>query len=367
MENTATKTNTKSITKAIAYGNNHSFTSLGAMEIERRAPEAKDVAIEILYCGVCHSDLHQAGNDWGNTVYPCIPGHEIVGRVTAVGAEVAKFTVGETVAVGTLVDSCRECEQCRQGLEQYCEGPVGATNTYNGPFKPDGTNTFGGYSDKIVVDEHFVYRIPENPDVKAVAPLLCAGLTTYSPLKHWKVGAGQKIGVIGFGGLGHLGVKLAVALGAEVTVFSTTEEKKANALEFGAKDFVLSDDAGAMEKLELKYDFLLNTIPYPFDPNPYVKLLKRDATMAVVGLLLPFSEETNNMEVIFHRRNLAGSLVGGVPETQELLDFCGTHNILPEIEMIAMADINDAHQRMKNEEVHFRYVIDVANTMPKKA
>jgi len=362
MESTATKINTK----AIGFGTSSSFFSLGAMEIERREPKAKDVAIEILYSGVCHSDLHQANNDWGNTVYPCVPGHEIVGRVTEIGSEVSKFAVGETVAVGTLVDSCRECEQCRQGLEQYCEGPVGATMTYNGPMKPDGTNTFGGYSDRIVVDEHFVYTIPENLDVKAVAPLLCAGLTTYSPLKHWKVGAGQKVGIIGFGGLGHLGVKLAVALGAEVTVFSTTEEKSADALEFGAKDFVLSTDTAAMDALELKYDFLLNTIPYPFDPNPYVKLLKRDGTMAVVGLVLPFSAPTNNMEMIFHRRSLAGSLVGGVPETQEMLDFCGTHNILPTIEMIAMTDINDAYKRMKNEEVQFRYVIDIANTMPKE-
>ena len=362
MESTATKISSK----AIAYGNNHSFTNLGPMEIERRAPKAKDVAIDILYCGVCHSDLHQAGNDWGNTVYPCVPGHEIVGRVTAIGGEVTKFKVGETVAVGTLVDSCRECEQCRQGLEQYCEGPVGATNTYNGPFKPDGTNTFGGYSDKIVVDEHFVYTIPENLDIKAVAPLLCAGLTTYSPLKHWKVGAGQKVGIVGFGGLGHLAVKLAVALGADVTVFSTDEDKESYAAELGAKDFVLSTDTAAMEKLELQYDFLLNTIPYPFDPNPYVKLLKRDATMAVVGLLLPFSAATNNMEVIFHRRNLAGSLVGGVPETQELLEFCAEHDILPEIEIIAMEDINEAHKRMKNEEVRFRYVIDIANTLKPK-
>ena len=359
MESTATKISSK----AIAYGNNHSFTNLGPMEIERREPNAKDVAIDILYCGVCHSDLHQAGNDWGNTVYPCVPGHEIVGRVTAIGGEVTKFKVGETVAVGTLVDSCRECEQCQQGLEQYCEGPVGATNTYNGPFKPDGTNTFGGYSDKIVVDEHFVYTIPENLDVKAVAPLLCAGLTTYSPLKHWQVGPGKKVGIGGLGGLGHLAVKLAVALGADVTVFSTDEDKESYAAELGAKDFVLSTDTEAMEELELKYDFLLNTIPYPFDPNPYVKLLKRDATMAVVGLLLPFSAATNNMEVIFHRRNLAGSLVGGVPETQELLEFCAEHNILPEVEMIAMEDINDAHKRMKNEEVRFRYVIDIANTL----
>ena len=363
MEGTATKTETK----AIAYGNNHSFTSLGPMEIERRAPGAKDIAIEILYSGVCHSDLHQASNDWGNTVYPCVPGHEIVGRVTAVGGEVTKFIPGETVAVGTMVESCRVCEPCREGLEQYCEGPVGATMTYNGPMKPDGTNTFGGYSDKIVVPEHFVFKVPESLDVKRVAPLLCAGLTTYSPLKHWKVGAGQKIGVIGFGGLGHMGVKLAAAMGADVTVFSTSKEKKEDAMKFGATDFVLWEDAEALAKLELKYDFLLDTIPYEHDLNPFVKLLKRDATMCVVGLLLPFSKPTNNQEMIMHRRNLAASVVGGVPETEELLAFCAEHDILPECEMIAMEDINDAHKRMKKGAVRYRYVIDINGTMPKEA
>jgi uncharacterized zinc-type alcohol dehydrogenase-like protein len=362
-----TEAETEKGIKAIAYGNNHSFTSLGPMEIERRMPGAKDVAIDILYSGVCHSDLHQASNDWGNTVYPCVPGHEIVGRVREVGSEVTKFKPGETVAVGTMVDSCRVCEPCREGLEQYCEGPVGATMTYNGPMKPDGSNTFGGYSDKIVVDEHFVFKIPGNLDIKAVAPLLCAGLTTYSPLKHWKVGAGQRVGVIGLGGLGHMGVKSAVALGADVTVFSTSDEKEADARRIGATDFVLSTDTEAMAKLELKFDFLLDTIPYPHDINPFVKLLKRDATLAVVGLLLPFSEATNNMEVIMHRRNLAGSLIGGVPETEEFLAFCGEHNITPEVEIIRMEDINDAHKRMKNEEVHYRYVIDIAGTMPAEA
>ena len=362
MESTKTQINIKTI----GYGNNHSFTNLGPLEFERRQPKAKDVAMDILYCGVCHSDLHQASNDWGNTVYPCVPGHEIVGRVTAIGAEVTKFKVGEMVGVGCMVDSCRECAACKEGLEQYCEGPVGFTGTYNGPAKPDGTNTFGGYSDKIVVDENFVLKIPENLDIKAVAPILCAGVTTFSPLRHWKVSAGQKVGIIGFGGLGHLAVKLAAAMGADVTVFSTDADKSDDAKKFGAKDFVLSDDTDAMAKLELNYDFLLNTIPYPFDPNPYIKLLKRDATMAVVGLIMPFSEETNNMEMIFHRRNLAGSLIGGIAETQEVLNFCAEHNILPEIEMIAMEDINDAQKRMKNEEVRFRYVIDIANTMPKE-
>lgn len=357
-------TKTQTATKAVAYGNNHSFTNLGAMEIKRRTLGATDVAVEILYTGVCHSDLHQASNDWSNTVYPCVPGHEIVGRVTAVGAEVTKFKPNDTVAVGTMVDSCRVCEQCREGLEQYCEGPVGATQTYNGPFKPDGSNTFGGYSDKIVVTEHFVFKVPENMDVKRVAPLLCAGLTTFSPLKHWKVGAGQKVGVIGFGGLGHMAVKLAKALGADVTVFSTSEEKEADAKSFGATDFVLWEDADAMAALELKYDFLLNTIPYEHDLNPFVKLLKRDATMCVVGLLLPFSKPTNNQELIMHRRHLAASVVGGVAETEELLAFCAEHDILPECEMIAMEDINDAHKRMKNGEVRYRYVIDIVGTMP---
>lgn len=361
MESTAVKTDTK----AIGYGNNHSFTSLGPIEFERRPLGAEDVGIEILYCGVCHSDVHQAANDWGNTVYPCIPGHEIVGRVTAVGEKVTNHKAGDIVAVGCMVDSCGECASCREDLEQYCEGPKGATLTYNGPVKPDGTNTFGGYSDKIVVKEHFVLKVPENLDVKAVAPILCAGVTTYSPLKHWKVGAGQKVGVIGLGGLGHMGVKLAKALGADVTVFSTSEEKQADALEFGATDFVLSTDADALAKLELKYDFLLDTIPYEHDINPYVKLLKRDATLAVVGLLLPFSEETNNMEVAFHRRNVSASLIGGIAETQEVLDFCGEHSILPEVEMISIEDINDAHKRVKNGEVRYRYVIDVANTLPK--
>ncbi len=360
-------TKTQTITKAIGYGNNHSFTSLGAMEIERREPQAKDVAIEILYCGVCHSDLHQANNDWSNTIYPCVPGHEIVGRVTALGSEVSKFKVGETVAVGCMVDSCGVCKSCRENLEQYCEGPNGATLTYNGPMNPDGTNTFGGYSDRIVVKENFVLKVPENLDVKAVAPIVCAGVTTYSPLKHWKVSPGQKVGIIGMGGLGHLAVKFAVAMGAEVTVFSSSEDKDADAKKIGATDFILTDDTDALAQLELKYDFLLDTIPYEHDINPFIKLLKRDSTLAVVGLLLPFKQETDNMQVAFHRRNVAGSLIGGIAETQEVLDFCGEHSITPDVEIIAMEGINDAFKKMKNGEVRYRYVIDIANTMPKEA
>lgn len=348
---------------AVAYGNNHSFTSLGKMEVDRRPIGAEDVGIDIHFCGVCHSDIHQAANDWANTVYPCIPGHEIVGRVSEVGANVTNYKQGDLVAVGCMVDSCGVCPNCQKDLEQYCEGPVGATLTYNGPVKPDGSNTFGGYSNYIVVKESFVLKVPENLDAKVVAPILCAGVTTYSPLKHWKVGAGQKVGVIGLGGLGHIGVKLAKALGADVTVFSTSKEKEADAKKFGATEFVLWKDTDAMAKLELKYDFLLDTIPYEHDINQFVKLLKLDGTISVVGLLMPFPLPTNNQEVAFHRRNLSGSLIGGIAETQEVLDFCGEHNILPEVEMIAMENINDAHKRVKNGEVRYRYVIDIANTL----
>jgi uncharacterized zinc-type alcohol dehydrogenase-like protein len=350
-------------TKAVGYGTSYSFMSLGSMEIERRALNADDVAIDILYCGVCHSDIHQAHNDWWNTIYPCVPGHEIVGKVTAIGNEVSRFSAGDTVAVGCLVDSCGVCRQCREGLEQYCQGPVGPTQTYNGPMKPDGSNTFGGYSDKIVVKESFVLRVPENLDLKAVAPILCAGITTYSPLKHWKVGAGTKVGIIGMGGLGHMAVKLATALGASVTVFSTSPEKESDARKFGAKNFVLTTDTDAMEQAELSQDFLLSTIPYPYDLNPHVKVLKLDGTMVVVGLLMPFAEETLNAEVVMHRRSLAGSVIGGIAETQEVLDFCAEHNILPEIEMIKMEDINDAHKKVKKGDVRYRYVIDIANTL----
>ncbi|MBC7795536.1 MAG: NAD(P)-dependent alcohol dehydrogenase [Pyrinomonadaceae bacterium] len=364
MDSTATKQDTK----AVGYGTSSSFISLGLVEFERRETGAKDVAIDVLYCGVCHSDLHQVNNDWANTVYPCVPGHEIVGRVTSIGSEVTKFKVGETVAVGCMVDSCRECENCKDGLEQYCEGPVGMTLTYNGPAKPDGTNTYGGYSDKIVVTEHFVLKVPENLDIKAVAPILCAGVTTYSPLRHWKVQAGQKVGIVGLGGLGHLAIKLAAAMGADVTLFSTSSDKEADAKRFGAKDFVLSTDTTAMAQLELKFDFILNTIPEPHDINPYVKLLKRDATLALVGALAPFAKATDNSEVAFHRRNVSGSLIGGIAETREVLDFCSQHNILPEVEIIPMDDINNAFKRMNKGEVHYRYVIDIANTLtPKRA
>lgn len=349
------------MTKTIGYAAKHSFSSLGPLEFERREPGPNEVAIEVLFCGVCHSDLHQVKNDWGNTIYPCVPGHEIVGRVTSVGAQVSGFAPGDTVGVGCLVDSCRQCDSCQEGLEQYCEGPVGPTATYNGPMNPDGSgaNTYGGYSTRLVVDEHFVLRVPSNLDLQAVPPLLCAGITTYSPLRHWKVSAGQKVGVVGMGGLGHMAVKLATAMGAHVTVFSTDAEKEADARRFGAQDFVLSTDQKAMQARQLSLDFVLSTIPVAHDINPYVMLLKRDSTLALIGALGPFTKPTDNSEVAFHRRSVAGSLIGGIAETQEVLDFCGQHNITAEIELIPMQDINSAFKKMDKGQVRYRSVIDM--------
>ncbi len=352
------------MTKTIGYAAKHSFSSLKPLSFERREVGPNDVEIEVLFCGVCHSDLHQVKNDWGNTVYPCMPGHEIVGRVSTVGTEVSKFAAGDTVGIGCMVDSCRECEACKEGLEQYCEGPTGALATYNGPMKPDGSglNTYGGYSTRIVVDQDFVLRVPKNLDLKAVPPILCAGVTTYSPLRHWKVSPGQKVGIVGLGGLGHMAIKLATAMGAHVTVFSTSPEKEADAHKFGAKEFVLSTDQSAMKARELTFDFILSTIPVAHDINPYITTLKRDGTLALIGALGPFAKPTNNMEVAFHRRTVAGSLIGGIAETQEVLDFCGEHGLVAEIELINIQDINDAFKKMDKGEVRYRSVIDM-NTL----
>jgi uncharacterized zinc-type alcohol dehydrogenase-like protein len=345
-----------------AYGNNHSFTSLGPITVDRRPPGATDVQIEVLFCGVCHSDIHQAKNEWMNTVYPCVPGHEIIGRISEVGVNVTKFAVGDIVGVGCMVDSCLACESCSEGLEQYCEGPCGCTMTYNGPMKPDGSNTFGGYSKRLVVKEHFVLKIPTNLDITAVAPILCAGITTYSPLRHWQVKPGDKVAVIGYGGLGHMATKLAAAMGADVTVISRTPEKEVDALKFGAKDFFLSTDKDTMKKYELKFDFILSTIPSIHDINPYILLLKRDATLVVVGDLTPFALPTNNSQVVFHRRSVSGSLIGGIAETQEVLDFCGANNIVPQVEVIPIDQINDAYNKVVKGHVRYRFVIDVANS-----
>lgn len=348
--------------KAKGYGAKGSFlNTLKPMEFERHAPKADEVLIEILYTGVCHSDLHQVKNDWGNTIYPCVPGHEIVGRVTQAGSAVTKFKTGDLVGVGCMIDSCGTCHSCQGGEEQYCEGPVSFTATYNGYMKPDGSgfNTYGGYSDKIVVKESFVLRIPEKLDIKAAAPILCAGVTTYSPLKHWQVKAGSKVAVAGLGGLGHMGVQLAKAMGAEVTVITTSKEKEANAKKFGAHQVLLSEDKEAMDQHELYFDLIINTIPDAYDPNLYVKLVKRDGAHVAVGVLTPFKAPTNNMEVAAHRRSVTGSLIGSIAETQEVLDFCAEHGIAPQVEMIAIQDINEAFDNMLKNDVHYRYVIDM--------
>lgn len=312
------------------------------------------------FSGICHSDIHSARNEWGWTQYPFVAGHEIVGRVKTVGNKVSKFKVGDIVGVGCLVDSCRHCASCNDGLEQYCDN--GFTGTYGGEDKIGGTphaRTFGGYSDKITVDERFILRIPENLDPASATPLLCAGITTYSPLKHWKVGAGQKVGIIGLGGLGHMGVKLAHAMGAKVVMITTSENKAKDAKMLGADEVLISKDANAMQAAQNSFDFLLNTIPVGHDVDPYLELLKRDGTMVIVGSVEPLTK-VNGVNLIFRRRNMAGSLIGGLPETQEMLDFCGKHNIVCDIEKIAMKYVNTAYERTIKGDVKYRFVIDMA-------
>ncbi|WP_016855327.1 NAD(P)-dependent alcohol dehydrogenase [Halomonas smyrnensis] len=332
---------------------------LAPFTFERREPRADDVAIEILYSGVCHSDLHFARDDWGMSRYPVVPGHEIVGRVTAVGGEVSKFQVGDIVGVGCMVDSCRHCKPCEDGVEQYCL--EGFTMTYGGDDRQDGTFTQGGYSDQIVVSEHFVLRMPEGIDLASAAPILCAGITTYSPLKHYGVKAGDKVGVIGMGGLGHMGVKLAKALGAEVTVFTRSEAKIEEARRHGAHHVVVSSDEEQMAAVAETYDFMLDTVPVQHDLNPYLGALKYDGTHIMVGLLEPIEPAIQAFNLVFKRRVLAGSLIGGIEETQELLDFCAEHDIRCDVEMIDMQDINTAFDRMQKGDVRYRFVIDMAS------
>ncbi|HEX8462566.1 MAG TPA: NAD(P)-dependent alcohol dehydrogenase [Segetibacter sp.] len=350
--------------KSKGYGvKNSIFSTLKPIDFERTEPKDDEVLIDVLYCGVCHSDLHQVKNDWGNSVYPCIPGHEIIGRVTVAGSQVTKFKTGDIVGVGCMIDSCGHCHSCNEGLEQYCEGPKSWTATYNGPMKADGTNTYGGYSNNLVVKESFVLRIPAALDISKAAPILCAGITTYSPLKHWNVKQGDKVGIVGIGGLGHMGVKIAKALGAEVTAITTSKEKQAAAEALGADHVLLSKDEDAVKKAELSFDFILITIPDPFDVNEYIDLLKRDGSLVTVGLLGPYKKPTVNMNVAMHRRNISGSLIGGIQETQEVLDFCAEHNILPDCEIIPIQQINDAFEEMQKGEVRFRYVINMQSLM----
>ncbi|MBY6239694.1 NAD(P)-dependent alcohol dehydrogenase [Methylosinus sp. Sm6] len=331
----------------------------GPIAIERRAPGASDVAIDILYCGVCHSDLHTARSEWPGTRYPCVPGHEIVGRVTAVGSQVTKFSVGDLAAVGCMVDSCRRCLSCDEGLEQYCEH--GFTATYNGPLDGSGENTYGGYSEKIVVDEHFVLAIRHSDtQLAGVAPLLCAGITTWSPLKHWGAGPGKSVGIVGVGGLGHMGVKLAHALGAHVVAFTTSPGKRESALALGADEVVVSTDPAAMAARAGRLDFILDTVAAAHDLDAYVNLLKRDGALALVGVPATPHPSPSAGGLIFKRRQIAGSLIGGIKETQEMLDFCAERGIVADIETIAMQEIETAYARMLKSDVKYRFVIDMA-------
>ena len=332
--------------------------------IERRTPGPHDVQIDILYCGVCHSDLHTARNEWGNTVYPSVPGHEIVGKVTAVGNEVSGFKVGDIAGVGCLVDSCRTCASCAEGEEQYCEN--GFVGTYNGPAKEGGT-TYGGYSTSIVVDEKFALHIRHTDDLAAVAPLLCAGITTYSPLKHWKAGPGKKVGIVGLGGLGHMGVKIAHAMGAHVVLFTTSPGKQEDAKRLGADEVVVSRDKAQMAAQANSFDFILNTVAAPHDLDAFLTLLKRDGTMCLVGAPASPHPSPQVFNLILKRRQLAGSLIGGIRETQEMLDFCAEHGIVSDIELIPIQDINEAYERMLKGDVKYRFVIDMNSLKQAKA
>ena len=331
--------------------------ALAPFSFDRREPGPDDVAIDILYCGVCHSDLHTARNEWQNTLYPCVPGHEIVGRVRAVGSNVRDFKVGDLAGVGCMVDSCRHCPSCAEGEEQYCEN--GFVGTYNGPMF-GGENTLGGYSDHIVVDMRYVLKIRHEDNLAAVAPLLCAGITTYSPLAHWKVGPGQKVGVVGLGGLGHLAVKIAKAMGASVVLFTTSEKKRDDALRLGADEVVVSRDAQQMAAQANTLDFILNTVAAQHNLDPFLAALKREGTMVLVGAPEHPHPGPNVFNLIMKRRSLAGSLIGGIAQTQEMLDFCASHGIVADIEMIRMDQINEAYERMLKGDVKYRFVIDMA-------
>jgi len=346
--------------KVKAFAAKDAKSSLVPFEIYRRDLRPHDVQIQILFCGVCHTDLHMVKNEWQNTQYPLVPGHEIVGEVIAKGIEVKGFAVGELVAVGCLVDSCRSCKSCLENAEQYCDN--GNTLTYNGNDKIDRSVTYGGYSKQIVVDEKFVLHVPKKfgrNDLAGVAPLLCAGITTYSPLRHWNVGPGKRVGVVGVGGLGHIAIKIAHALGAHVTVFTTSTGKIQDALKLGADEVVVSTNPAEMQKQTGCLDFILNTVAVAHNLDAFLELLKRDGTMCCVGLPASPHPSPSMGHLIFRRRSLAGSLIGGIKETQEMLDFCAEHSILADVELIRMEDINKAYERMLKSDVKYRFVIDI--------
>ncbi|MBH3431128.1 NAD(P)-dependent alcohol dehydrogenase [Pseudomonas alkylphenolica] len=343
---------------AIGYAAQSAIAPLAPMSFQRRSLRPDDVAIEILYCGVCHSDIHQARNEWGIAVYPLMPGHEIVGRVSAVGTQVSRYQVGDRVGVGCMVDSCQHCDACHSDLEQYClEGP---TMTYATPDRVDGSNTMGGYSDSIVVSERFVLRIPDALDLAGAAPILCAGIATYSPLKHYGVKPGHRVGILGMGGLGHMGIKFAKAMGAEVTLFTRSASKAEEARRQGADHVIVSTDAAQMQAAADHFDFLLDTIPVQHDLNPYLQTLKFDGVHILVGLIEPVDPALHAANLVLKRRVLAGSLIGGIAETQEVLAFCAEHDIRCDIEMLDIRHINEAYSRMIAGDVKYRFVIDMA-------
>lgn len=346
------------MTPTKAYATPAATSPLAPASIERREPTATDVQIEILFCGVCHSDLHTVRGEWGGTTYPCVPGHEIVGRVTGVGSSAQKFKEGDLAAVGCMVDSCRTCESCQEGFEQFCDNR--ATFTYNSPDKHTGRVTYGGYSKSIVVDEAFVLRVSEKLDLAATAPLLCAGITTYSPMRHWKVSQGQKVGVVGLGGLGHMAVKFAHAFGAHVVLFTTSPGKTGDAKRLGADEVVVSKNGKEMNTHANSFDFILDTVSAKHPVDSYLALLKRDGTMCMVGAS-PDPLPVDAFSLIGRRRQLAGSLIGGIEETQEMLDFCAEHGITSDIEKISIDEINEAYERMLKSDVKYRFVIDMAS------
>jgi uncharacterized zinc-type alcohol dehydrogenase-like protein len=347
--------------KTIGYAAKTVNTPLVPHEFEQRELRANDVAMEVLYCGVCHSDLHMARDDWGWSSFPLIPGHEIIGRVTAVGADVTKYKIGDNVAVGCMVDSCQHCDQCHKGEEQFCR--EGMTLTYSGPDRITGEMTMGGYSKHLVAREEFVLRVPDGLDLSKAAPLLCAGITTFSPLRTWDVKEGSRVGVIGLGGLGHMAVKLAVGMGAQVTVLSRTADKEADARALGAERLLVSSDAAAMAEAANSFDLIIDTVPVKHDLMPYLPLLDIDGTLVLVGQLGPV-ETIDTLPLLLGRRRVTGSPIGGIRETQELLDFAAEKNILPEVEMIRIQDINHAFERLERADVRYRFVIDMASLEP---
>jgi uncharacterized zinc-type alcohol dehydrogenase-like protein len=345
-----------------AFAAQSGTTPLAETLIDRREVGPTDVAIDILYCGVCHSDLHTARGEWAGVRFPSVPGHEIVGRATAVGADVTKIAVGDLVGVGCMVDSCRTCHSCGEGLEQYCEGPHSFQGTYNGWNDGSGENTYGGYSAAMVVDAHFVLKVShDEASLAAVAPLLCAGITTWSPLRHWGTGPGKKVGIVGIGGLGHMGVKLAHALGAHVVAFTTSESKRQAALDLGADEVVISRDADTMTQHARSFDLIVNTVAASHDLDAFIALLKRDGTMTLVGAPDHPHPSPSVFPLIMNRRSIAGSIIGGIAETQEMLDFCAEHGITSDVEMIAIQDIDAAFDRMLKSDVKYRFVIDMAS------